>query len=178
MLEKILVFSSDLIMPICIALILIYGLFKRVDLFENFTIGAKEGAKTVIHIFPTILGLMIAVGILRASGALEFVAELIAPFVAIFGIPPATVPLTLMRLVSSSAATSLMVDIFTIYGPDSFEGTYVSIMMSCTETIIYTMSIYFLAVKITKTRYTLRGAIYCNIAGVITALILTKLMFK
>ena len=168
---------SDLMIPMTFAGILLYALSRKVPVYDIFIDGAKEGFGTVLNIMPTIIGLMVAVGMLRASGALEILSRAIAPMTDRFGYPSEAVPLTLMRLVSSSAATGLLLDIFERHGPDSPLGRFVSVMMSCTETVFYTMSVYFLSVKITKTRHTLTGALVANAAGIITALVITRAFF-
>ena len=174
---KILLAASNWIIPLTIAVVLLYGLKKKTPLYDSFIEGAKDGFTTVLNILPTIIGLMIAVGILSASGALGAISSFFAPLFNLFGFPKDAVPLTFMRLVSSSASTGLLLDIFHNNGPDSFIGRFVSIMMSCTETVFYTMSVYFMAVRITKTRYTLAGALISNVAGIIAALVITKALF-
>lgn len=173
-----LIFLSGLIMPMMFLSIILYGYLSKVDLYETFKDGAKEGINTVIEIFPTLLGLMVSVSILRTSGFLEIFSNIISKPMQLIGFPVQAVPLTLMRLVSSSASTTLLLDIFKSYGTDSYLGTFVSIMMSSTETVFYTMSIYFMSVNISKTKYTLAGALIANIAGVASALYITNLMFK
>ena len=170
-------FLSDMIIPVTFAGIIIYAFSKKVAVYDNFIIGAKEGFHTVMGIAPTIVGLMVAVGMLRASGAFDLLGSLISPVTERFGYPAESVPLTLMRLVSSSAATGLLVDLFERYGPDSFLGRFVSIMMSSTETVFYTMSIYFMSIKITKTRFTLAGALIANFSGVILSLWITRFLY-
>lgn len=169
---KIIVLISDLIMPLVIVYILAFGYSRKIDVYEAFVEGAKEGFYTVFDILPTLIGLMMAIGILRGSGALDLMTGLFEPLADATGFPKAAVPITFMRLISSSASTGILLDIFKTYGPDSFIGRFVSVMMSCTETVFYTMSVYFMSVKITKTRYTLAGALFANFAGVIAALIL------
>ncbi|MDR1066384.1 MAG: spore maturation protein [Clostridiales bacterium] len=158
-------------------IILGYAAIKKVNMYDNFVEGATEGFSTILRIMPTLIGLMVAVGTLRASGALELFVGLISPFMKAIGFPEEAVPLSLMRLISSSAATGLLLDIFKTHGPDSFLGRFVSVMMSCTETVFYTMSVYFLSVKITKTRYTLAGALFANFAGIIASLLITRSIF-
>ncbi|MCL2050081.1 MAG: spore maturation protein [Defluviitaleaceae bacterium] len=119
----------------------------------------------------------VAVGMLRASGAFDILSSLITPVMDYIGYPTESVPLTLMRLVSSSAATGLLLDLFERHGPDSFLGQFVSIMMSSTETIFYTMSIYFMSIKITKTRFTLAGALLANFVGITMSLWLTGYLY-
>ena len=174
---KFIMLLSDLIIPMTFALIILYGYLKRVELYDNFIEGAKDGMRTVAGILPTIVGLMVAVGILRASGALDLFSRFISPITSRLGYPNEAVPLTLMRLVSSSASTGLLLDLFKKFGPDSYIGRFVSIMMSCTETVFYTMSVYFMSVKITKTRYTLTGALIANLVGIIASLALTNMLF-
>lgn len=167
------IFLSDLMIPLTFAAILMYGISKKVPVYDTFIEGAKDGFTTVLNILPTIIGLMVAVGMIRASGLLDILNRLISPVTENFGYPTEAVPLTIMRLISSAASTGLLIDIFENYGPDSFIGRFVSIMMSSTETVIYTMSIYFMSVKITKTRFTLAGALLCNFVGIVVSLLIT-----
>ncbi len=168
---------SSLIVPLIFVVIVAYGALQKVPMYDTFVDGAKEGMKTVLLILPTLIGLMIAVGILRASGALDIITNFLSPITDLLGFPKQALPLTFMRLVSSSASTGLLLDIFKEYGPDSFIGRFVSVMMSCTETVFYTLSIYFMSVKITKTKYTLAGALIANFAGVIASIYITQAVF-
>lgn len=168
---------SDLLIPLTFASILMYGISKKVPVYDTFIEGAKDGFTTVLNILPTIIGLMIAVGMVRASGLLDILNYLIAPFTNRLGYPTEAVPLTIMRLISSAASTGLLLDLFERYGPDSFLGRFVSIMMSSTETVVYTMSIYFMSFKITKTRFTLAGALLANLVGIIASLFITIRLF-
>ena len=151
-------YLSDFIIPVTILFIVVFACIKKVNIYDAFIEGAFDGLKTVVDILPTLIGLMVAVAVLRSSGFLSFLTDILKPFVQWTGFPAEIIPLSLMRLVSSSAATGLLVDLFTTYGTDSFIGRISSVMMSCTETVFYTMSVYFTAVKITKTRFTLAGA--------------------
>lgn len=125
---------------------------------------------------PTLIGLMVAVGVLRASGFLQAVGRLFGGLAGKVGFPSELVPLVFVKMFSSSAATGLVLDIFKTHGPDSYIGTITSIMMSCTETIFYTMSVYFLAAKVTKTRHTLAGALLTTLAGVVASVILAGMV--
>ena len=174
---KLISLVSELMMPLVIVYILAFGYSRKIDVYETFIEGAKEGFGTVIDILPTLIGLMMSIGILRASGALDIMIRLVQPLADRLGFPAEALPLTLMRLVSSSASTGILLDIFENYGPDSFIGRFVSVMMSCTETVLYTMSVYFMSVRITKTRYTLAGALAANAAGVVSALALCKYLW-
>ena len=120
---------------------------------------------------------MMAVEVMRAGGLLDILVRLIRPAAEAVGFPAELAPLSLVRLVSSSAATGLLTDLFAKYGPDSFLGRTASVMMSCTETVFYTMSLYFLSVGIRKTRYTLPCALLANLVGIFAAVALVRLVF-
>ena len=145
-------YITDFIVPFIILAIVTYGILMRTNVYDNFIKGAKSGFFTVIKIMPTLIGLMVAVGILRASGFLDFLSSIIGHFTAYIGFPGELVPLTIVKMFSSSAATGLLLDIFKEYGTDSRLGLIASISMACTETIFYTMSVYFMTAKIKKTR--------------------------
>ncbi len=165
-----------MIIPIVIFGIVCYGCLMKVDVYDTFIKGAKSGFFTVIKIMPTLIGLMVAVGVLRASGFLDFLSEIIGSFSKYIGFPGELVPLTIVKMFSSSAATGLLLDVYKEYGTDSFIGLVASISMSCTETIFYTMSVYFITAKVTKTRYTLTGALLATFAGLVASVVLAGLM--
>lgn len=167
---------SNIIIPTLIFYIVAYGLSNRCNVYEDFIKGAKDGFYTVIRIMPTLIGLMVAVGVLRASGFLEFFGGLFSGVAGRLGFSAELIPLMLVKMFSSSAATGLVLDIFKNHGPDSLIGLTTSIMMSCTETIFYTMSVYFLAAKVTRTRYTLKGALLATIAGIAASIMLAGRM--
>lgn len=173
---KILIFLSDFIMPLMIFYIVGFGLLMKKNIYDEFIKGAADGFKTVLNIMPTLIGLMMGVGILRASGFLNFIAELIGKATSYIHFPSELVPLAIVRLFSASAATGLALDLFKEYGTDSFIGVAASIMMGCTETVFYTMSVYFMAAKVTKTRWTLPGALLCTITGIIASVVMAGLM--
>jgi len=168
--------ASDLIIPLIIFFVVGYGLVSHVKVYESFLKGAKEGLRIVVDILPTLVGLLIAVGILRASGIFEALALVLSPYTEKAGLPAQLLPLLVVKLFSSSAATGLVLDIFKNCGPDSYAGLLTSILMSCTETVFYTMSVYFLAAKVTRTRYTLTGALLATLAGTIMSIILAGAM--
>lgn len=167
---------SNIIIPVIIFYIVAYGLASKTNVYEDFIKGAKDGFHTVIQIMPTLIGLMVAVGILRASGFLDFIAGIFSGVAGRLGFSSELIPLILIKMFSSSAATGLVLDIFKNHGPDSLLGMTTSIMMSCTETVFYTMSVYYMAAKVTKTRYTLTGAILTTVSGVAASIILAGLM--
>lgn len=171
-----LTYVSDIIIPLIIFFIVGYGMVSGVKVYETFLKGAKEGLHVVVDIMPTLVGLMMAVGILRASGVFELLGLLLGGFTEKIGLPAEIVPLLIVKMFSSSAATGLVLDIFKTNGPDSYVGILTSILMSCTETIFYTMSVYFLAAKVTKTRFTLTGALFSMVVGTIVSVILAGMM--
>jgi len=169
---------SNIMIPAILFYIVAYGLISRTNVYDEFIKGAKDGMKTVVQIMPTLIGLMVAVGILRASGFLDLVGDLLGDALAMVNFPAELMPLTLVKMFSSSAATGLVLDIFKEYGPDSYLGYVTSLMMSSTETIFYTMSVYFMAAKVNRTRFTLPGALVSTLAGLIASIWLAGYMMK
>lgn len=169
---KALTFVSDFIIPLVVLFVIANGLMKKLPIYDEFVKGALDGIKVVYDILPTLIGLMIAIGVLRASGALDGFSQCIAPFMEKLHFPSELVPLVTVKMFSSSAATSLLLDIYKQYGPDSYLGRLASILMSCSETIFYTMAVYFMTAGVKKTRYTLTGAMFATFAGVAASMIL------
>ena len=172
---RILTVLSDLMVPLLIFYVVGLGLLMKQDVFGDFLNGAKDGMRTVIGIVPTLIGLMAAVGVLRSSGFLEDFGNLLGTVLEPTGIPSALVPLSVVRLFSNSAEVSLLLDLYKA-GCDSFAGRAASIIMSCTETVFYTMTVYFGAVRIKKTRYTLAGALFSSLVGMTVGVLLARLI--
>jgi len=171
-----LIFLSTYSIPFILFYVIGNGLLKKRNVYETFIKGAVDGFHTVIKIMPTLIGLMVAVGVLRASGFLDMISDVLGNLLQYVGFPAELVPLTLVRMFSSSAATGLVLDIYKQYGPDSFLGRTCSIMMGCTETIFYTMSVYFMTAKVKKTRYTLAGALIASFAGIVASILLARMV--
>lgn len=169
---KWLMYLSDCLIPFIMFYIIMFGLLMKRPVYDDFVEGAKSGMRTVAGILPTLVGLMVGVGMLRASGFLDALSAWLAPVTGGLGMPSELLPVALVKLFSSSAATGLALDIFKAYGPDSELGMMVSLMLSCTETVFYTMSIYFMSVKVTKTRYTLAGALLTTVVGIAASIFL------
>lgn len=163
---RVMLYISDLIVPFLIFYVAVEGLAAKRPVYDDFVKGAKDGLKTVVQILPTLVGLMVAVGVLRASGFLDFLARVLGGLTEKIHFPPELLPLAIVRMFSASAATGLALDVFKEYGTDSYVGLAASIMMGCTETVFYTMSIYFMTAKVKKTRYTLPGALLATVAGI------------
>ena len=173
---KFLLFFSDMIIPLVIFYIVGFGLLMKQNVYESFVKGAKDGLITVYQIVPTLIGLMTAVGVLRASGLLDLLGSGMWHLLKGLGFPSELVPLAVVKMFSSSAASGLLLDIYKEFGTDSMLGRTASIMMSCTETIFYTMSVYFIAAKVKKSRYTLAGALIATAAGIAVSVFLAGRM--
>ncbi len=167
---------SACILPFVVILIVVYGFVSKIKVYDTFVEGAKEGLSIVADILPTLAGLMLAVGILRASSAFDLLGRLLSPVLSRIHMAAEVFTLTIVKMFSSSASTGLLLDIYKIYGTDSYNGLAASLILSSTETIFYTMSVYFMAAKITKTRYTLKGALLATAAGTGASLFLAALM--
>ena len=170
---RILAFLSDMIIPVFLFYIISWWLLAGRDVYNDFLDGSKDGLRTVVGICPALVGLMTGVGILRGSGFLNFAGEQLGKLTSGIGIPSEILPLTIVRMFSSSAATGLLLDIFKQYGTDSRAGFMGAVILSSTESLFYCMSVYFAAAKVEKTRYTLPGALLATLAGTITAILLT-----
>lgn len=167
-------FMSDAMIPLLIFVIVGTGVLAKVPVYDHFVKGAEEGIRTAVKILPTLVGLMVAVGVLRASGFLGFVSKLLGGITEWIHFPSEVVPFCIVRLFSSSAATGLALDIFENYGTDSRIGMLTSILMSCSETVFYTLSVYFMTAKIRKTRYTLAGALIASFADIVVSVLLVE----
>lgn len=173
---KIFLYFSDFIVPFIIFYIVIYGYFNGAEVYESFLKGVKEGFKIVVQIAPTMIALLVSIGVFRVSGALDFLSSFLEPAGRLLGIPVEIIPVFLVRIFSSSAAVSFVLDLFKEYGTDSRIGMMVSIMMSCTETVFYTITIYYMSVGIRKTRWTLPGAMFAVIAGAVASVVITGII--
>lgn len=171
-----LLFISDYIIPFVIFYVIGYGLLEKCSIYDDFIRGASEGFKVVLGILPTLIALMIGVGVLRSSGALTMLGNFIAPVTSLLRFPAELVPLVIVKMFSSSAATSLLLDVYKEFGPDSKLGVLSSVLMSCSETIFYTMSVYLMTAGVKKSRYILPGALIATLAGVIASLVLTTMV--
>ena len=173
---KFVLYLSQMIIPFLIFYIVGCGILSKVPVYDSFIQGAGDGLKTVVKIVPTMIGLMVASGVLRASGFLDFLGGQLGSISSAISFPGELVPLTILRMFSSSAATGLLLDLYKEHGTDSHIGLTASLMMCCTETIFYTMSLYFMTAGIKKTRHTLCGALLSTFAGIAASVMLANLM--
>lgn len=165
---------SSVVVIVLIFGVFAWGLYKRVDVFTAFTDGAKENLKTAVGLLPTLVMLLLGVGMFRASGALEALTGAVAPFIEKIGFPADCLPLALLRPVSGSGALSIMESILNEKGADSFSGRVASVLMGSTETTFYTIAVYFGATKVKKSRHAVPAAL----AGDITAFLLSSLAVR
>ena len=166
-----------MLVPFVIAAVSLYAISRRVDVYTALVHGAGEGLNTLMRIVPSLIALLTAVYMLRASGALELAAHLLAPVLEHLGIPPETVALMLVRPVSGSAALGVGSELISAYGPDSYIGRVAAVMLGSTETTFYTIAVYFGAVGITKTRYAVPAALCADLAGFMAAAWAVRLCF-
>ncbi|WP_129598982.1 spore maturation protein [Anaerophilus nitritogenes] len=170
-------FISIMMLPIMITMILGHGMIKKIDIYETFVEGAKEGFKTSIRIMPYLIAIFLAIGIFKDSGALYLLIKIFSPITKALGIPKEVLPLVFMRPVSGSGALGVVSDLLNTYGPDSFIGRVSSTMMGSSETIFYTMAIYFGAIGIKESRHTLLAAIISHIGAVVASVWICKYIF-
>ena len=166
---------SNYAIPVIFLGIATYGYIKKVPLFDVFTEGASEGFEMAVKIIPFLVGMLISIGIFRASGAMEYLCKIISPITNLVGMPEEVVPMALLRPISGSGANGVMLSIFKEYGPDSFLGTVASVMSGATDTTLYIIAVYFGSVGIKNSRYALKAGLIGDIVGLISAVILVKL---
>lgn len=167
----------NMIVPFTICGVALYGAFHRVDVYSSLVQGAGEGLSTLVRIVPSLVGLMTAVYMLRASGALELAALALAPLLERVGLDPELLPLMLVRPISGSAALGVGAELISTYGPDSQLGRTAAVMLGSTETTFYTIAVYFGAVGITRTRYAVPAARCADLTGFLAASWAVGLLF-
>ncbi|MDF2523950.1 MAG: spore maturation protein [Clostridiales bacterium] len=168
---------SDYAIAAIFLVILSLGLYKEVKVYDAFVEGAKEGITTMLRIIPPLVGLLVAIGVFRASGALDLLIYAASPIVSLLGIPSEALPLAFLRPISGSASIGLVSDIIRVNGPDSFVGRVVSTMMGSTETIFYTLAVYFGSVGIKNIRYTLAVALMADAVSVVVSVLICSFVF-
>lgn len=167
-----------MVVPLTIAGVAMYGLGRGVDVYDALVQGAGGGLEVMLRIFPALVGLMTAVAMLRASGALELAAEVLAPLLDRVGLPAQLLPLMLVRPISGSAALGVGAELIQTYGPDSQLGRTAAVMLGSTETTFYTIAVYFGAVGITRTRYAVPAALCADLTGFLAAAWAVRICFS
>lgn len=167
----------NLMVPLIMLGVALWGLVRRVDLWNALVEGAGDGLRVMLRIVPSLIALLTAVYMLRASGALELLGNLLEPILTAVGIPVETVGLLLVRPVSGSAALGVGAELIETYGPDSLLGRTAAVMLGSTETTFYTIAVYFGAVGINRTRYAVPAALCADLTGFLAAAWAVRLLF-
>lgn len=167
----------DYIVPLLLCAVSLFALSKKEPVYPSLLDGAAEGLKTLLSIVPALILLLTAVHMLRASGAIDALGRLLSPVFSLFGIPPETAPLVLVRPISGSAALAVGADLMAQYGPDSDIGRTAAIMLGSTETTFYTISVYFGAAGIKQTRYAIPAALLADFVGFFAASLTQRVFF-
>lgn len=167
----------EFVMPAFACIIVVFGLIKRVPVFDIFLKGAKEGMQILYNIAPTIIGLVFAVDLLRSSGAIDAICNFIEPAADFLGFPKEIVPMVLLRPVSGSGSTALLTSLYEQYGPDSFAGRVASVLAGSSETTFYAIAMYFGCIKVKKIRHTLFAAIIADITAAVMSVLTVRLYF-
>jgi len=168
---------STLAIPLIIITFVLYGAIKKVKIYEAFVDGAKEGFNVALRIIPFLVAMLVAIGIFRAGGAMDFLMVILSPITNLIGFPAEALPMALMRPLSGSGSLGIMSEVMSVHGPDSFIGILVSTIMGSTETTFYVLALYFGAVGIKKTRHAVTVGLLADIAGILGALFIVKLLF-
>lgn len=166
------------LIPAIIIFVLLFGTYKKVPAYETFVEGGKEGIQIAVSIIPYLVGMMVAIGIFRASGALEGLVEFLRPVLEFIGLPPEVFPLVLIRPISGTAALGMTSDLIAAHGPDSFIGRLASVMQGSTDTTFYVLTVYFGAVGIKKMGDALKVGLLADLAGFIAALMIVVWLYS
>ena len=175
---KFIEFFSNLAMPLMIIIIVLYGVIERKKVFDIFLDGAKEGIGVVFNIFPTLVGLFVAIGALRSSGIIDLIVNFFTPIFNFVNFPTEILPLALIRPISGSSSIAVATDIMKNFGVDSKIGLMASVIMGSTETTVYTIAVYTSSVGIKKTRFVLWAALFADFVGIVTSVIVCKFLYS
>ncbi len=168
---------SIVIIPLIVLFIVFYGYKKKVNIYEAFLSGAKEGLVSTFNIFPTLIAMVFAINIFLKSNFITFVLGFLKPIFKFLSIPLEILPMALLRPISGSSTLVIMSNLFEQFGPDSFVGRLASILQGCTDTTFYVMTLYFGSIKILKTRYALKVGLFADLCGIVAAFIIANLFF-
>ena len=169
-------YMSNLAVPGVIFIIVLWGILEKKPVFDLFLDGAKEGLEVTIKIFPTLIGIFLAISMLRSSGVINFITSVVRPITKVLNFPSEVIPLALLRPISGSASIGIGTDIMKQFGVDSFIGNVTSVIMGSTETTFYTIAVYTSYVKITKNRGILAAALTADIVGMLSAVAFCRIL--
>lgn len=161
------------VIPLIVLFIIVYSYKKKVNIYDEFLVGAKEGLGVAFNLVPSVVAMVLAINIFVRSGILEFFLS----FLPNVGIPIEALSMAILRPISGNAALAMMNQVFTLYGPDSYAGYLASIIQGCTDTTIYVLALYFGSVKITKTRHALCAGLFADFCGLVAAFVLCYIFF-
>ena len=169
---------SNLILPLIVLIIVFYGVKKKVNVYDTFTIGAKESFDMTLRLFPTMLGMILGVNIFVKSGVLNFILNLLTPLLKLIQIPKEIIPLAILRPISGGSGIALLQTIIETYGPENIISKMSSVIQGSTDTTLYIITLYFGSIGIKKTKYALKAGLLADLIGIISAIIITKIMFN
>lgn len=168
---------SSLIMPLLVLVIIIYGIYKKVDVYDVFIEGSKESFDVICSMFPCLLSMILGVNLFIKSGVIDSLLNITKPFFDFLSIPTQIIPLSIMRPISGNASLALLNNIFESFGPDSYIGRLASVIQGSTDTTFYVITLYFGCVGIKKIRYALWAGLASDLIGIIASIIIVKIMF-
>lgn len=168
---------SSLIIPIMVLGIVIYGIYKKVNVYDTFIDGCKESFEMIMTIFPHLLGMILAINLFLNSNILGILESLLKPILTLIEIPFDIIPMAIMRPISGSSTLAILNNIFAKYGPDSFIGYLGSVIQGSTDTTFYVLTLYFGSIGIKKIRYSLYGGLFADLIGIVTSIVIVKLLF-
>ena len=170
-------FVANLIIPVMILFIIIYGVFKKVNVYDEFLSGATESFDMVLKIFPCLLAMILGVNIILKSGVIDLIYNLIRPVFNMINVPIQIFPMMIMRPISGTSTLAILNNIFSEFGPDSFIGRLGSVIQGSTDTTFYVLTLYFGSIGIKKIRYAMIAGLFADLVGITAAVIITKIMF-
>ncbi|MDQ0161487.1 spore maturation protein [Aeribacillus alveayuensis] len=165
------------LIPMIIAFILIYGTFKKIETYEAFVEGGKQGIEIAFSIIPYLVGMLVSISIFRASGALDFFIHITKPVLDVLHVPAEIVPLAIIRPISGTAALGMTTNLISTYGPDSFIGRLAATMQGSTDTTLYILTVYFGAVGIKKMGDALKVGLLADLMGIIASIVIVTIIF-
>lgn len=169
---------SNLIIPIFVLGVILYGVLKKVDVYDTFVDGAKESFDMALTMFPSLLAMIVGVNVFMKSGAIDFIFQLLKPVFSLLHFPLEVFPMAIMRPISGTASLAILSDIFKQFGPDSFLGRLASIIQGSTDTTFYVITLYFGVIGIKKIRYALWAGLFADLVGILFSLFLVGLLFS
>lgn len=178
MLMSILTTVSRWAIPFLLLVVPLYGFLKRLPVYETFVEGAEEGFYTAVRIIPFLVGMMVAISVFRASGAMDYLIQALLPLMHKIGAPAEVLPLGVMRPLSGSGALGLATELIKVYGPDSLIGRMASVMQGTTDTTFFVLTVYFGSVGIKKYKYALLTGLSADLTGLIASIYICNLLFK